>query len=112
MRHTANDDAEHESRYEGEEHEVDEAFQSVVTQSRHGLDIILQKEKTALFILAGEARSALQTQRRNFPHNNEVVKASGFQVWILNTPADLSFKLDQIDELRVGKGEGRWCNDR
>lgn len=48
VRHAANDRAEHESSDEGEENEVDEAFQSVITQSRHGLDIVLQKGKTSL----------------------------------------------------------------
>jgi len=44
VRHTANNGAEHEGSDEGEEHEVDEAFQSVVAQSRHGLDKVLQEE--------------------------------------------------------------------
>lgn len=36
------DRAEHESSDEGEENEVDEAFQSIVAQPRHGLDVVLQ----------------------------------------------------------------------
>lgn len=46
VRHTANNGAEHESSDEGEEHEVDEAFQSVITQSSHGLDKVLEKGET------------------------------------------------------------------
>lgn len=41
VRHTANNGAEHESSDEGEEHEVDDAFQSVITQSCHGLNKVL-----------------------------------------------------------------------
>ena len=40
--HAADNRAEHESRDEGEEHQVDEALQSVVAQSCHGLDVVLQ----------------------------------------------------------------------
>lgn len=36
--------AEHESSDEGEENEVDEAFQSIIAQPRHGLDIVLQDD--------------------------------------------------------------------
>lgn len=39
--HAAHDGAEHEGRDEGEEDQVDEAFQSVVTHARHGLDVVL-----------------------------------------------------------------------
>lgn len=42
VRHAANDGAEHEGRDEGEEDEVDEAFQSVVTHARDGLDVVLR----------------------------------------------------------------------
>lgn len=42
VRHAADDGAEHERSHEGEEQEVDEAFQSVVAQSRHALNIVLQ----------------------------------------------------------------------
>lgn len=45
VRHGANNGAEHEGSDEGEEHEVDEALQSVVTQPRHGLDEVLQQKK-------------------------------------------------------------------
>lgn len=48
MRHAANDRAEHESSDEGEENKVDEAFQSIITQSCHGLDIVLQNRDTLL----------------------------------------------------------------
>lgn len=41
----ANYRAEHESSDEGEEDEVDEAFQSIVAQPRHGLDVVLQNGK-------------------------------------------------------------------
>lgn len=37
----ANYGAEHESGDEGEEQKVDEAFQSIVAQPRHGLDVVL-----------------------------------------------------------------------
>lgn len=45
VRHAADYRAEHEGGNEGEEHQVDEAFQSVVTQTRHGLDVVLQGGK-------------------------------------------------------------------
>lgn len=41
VRHTAHNGAEHESSDEGEEHEVDETLKSIITKSRHGLDIVL-----------------------------------------------------------------------
>lgn len=40
----ADDGAEHESGDEGEENEVDEAFQPIVAQPRHGLDVVLQAD--------------------------------------------------------------------
>lgn len=40
----ANYGAEHESGDEGEEQKVDEAFQSIVAQPRHGLDVVLPHE--------------------------------------------------------------------
>lgn len=46
VRHAANNGAEHEGRDEGEEHEVDEALESVVTQPRHALDKVLQQGET------------------------------------------------------------------
>lgn len=45
VRYTANNWAEHESGDKGEEHEVDEAFQSIITQTRHGLDVVLQQRE-------------------------------------------------------------------
>lgn len=48
MRYTANYWAEHQSSDEGEENKVDKALESIVTQTRHGLDIVLQKERTSL----------------------------------------------------------------
>ncbi len=64
VRHTANDRAEHESSDEGEEHEVDEAFQSVIAHPCHGLDVVLQKEET--LIIAGMTRSVyIQTSKSN-----------------------------------------------
>lgn len=36
--------AEHESGDEGEEEQVDEAFQPIVAQPRHGLDVVLRDE--------------------------------------------------------------------
>lgn len=45
VRHAAYNGAEHESGDEGEEHEVDEPFQAVVAQARHGLDVVLQQER-------------------------------------------------------------------
>lgn len=44
MGNAANNRAEHESGDEGEEHKVDEALESVVAQTRHGLDVVLQRE--------------------------------------------------------------------
>lgn len=46
MGDAADDGAEHESGDEGEEDEVDEAFQPVVAQPRHGLHVVLQAEKS------------------------------------------------------------------
>lgn len=50
VRNAADDGAEHQRSHEGEEHKVDEAFQAVIAQSRHRLDIVLhnkeQKAKT------------------------------------------------------------------
>lgn len=43
VRNTADNRAEHESCDEGEQHEVDEAFQSIVTQTCHALDVVLQQ---------------------------------------------------------------------
>lgn len=40
--HAADDGAEHESGDEGEENQVDEPLQSIVTEPRHGLDIVLE----------------------------------------------------------------------
>lgn len=45
VRNTADNRAKHESSHKGEEHEVDEAFQSIITQSSHGLDVVLQKRE-------------------------------------------------------------------
>jgi len=53
VRHAANDGGEHERRDEGEEHEVDEALQSVVAQSRDGLDKVL-REGEAPPLLCGQ----------------------------------------------------------
>lgn len=62
VRHAANDGAEHESSDKGEKHEVDEAFQSVITQPRHGLDIILQKKGDTTFIMTCTTRSESSTK--------------------------------------------------
>lgn len=50
--HTADNGAEHESSDKGEEHQVDEALQSIITQPRHGLDVVLQqKQEGTAFIM-------------------------------------------------------------
>lgn len=48
VRHAADDRAEHKSGDEGEEHKVDEAFQSVVAQACHGLDVILKQAEVSM----------------------------------------------------------------
>lgn len=45
VRHTADNWAKHESSDEREEHEVDEAFQSIITQTGNGLDVVLQDKE-------------------------------------------------------------------
>lgn len=50
VRYTANNRAEHESGDKGEEHEVDEAFQSIITQTCHGLDVVLQHKKAEILL--------------------------------------------------------------
>lgn len=46
VRHAADNRAEHESCHEGEEQEVDEAFQSIVAQSCNALNVVLQDKFT------------------------------------------------------------------
>lgn len=46
VRHAAHDGAEHESRDEREEHQVDDALQTIIAQACYSLDVILQTEKT------------------------------------------------------------------
>lgn len=67
--------AEHESSDEGEENEVDEAFQSIIAQSCHGLDVVLQddsrwnltKENTKFAVIYNWGTScAAHTQEKHF----------------------------------------------
>lgn len=48
VRHAANNGAEHESGDKGEEHKVDEAFQSIITQTCNGLDVVLQHREAEI----------------------------------------------------------------
>lgn len=45
VRHTADDGAEHEGSDKRKEHQVDQAFQTVITQPRHSLYVVLQRGK-------------------------------------------------------------------
>lgn len=56
VRNAANNRTEHESGDEGEENKVDEAFQSIVAQSRHGLDVILEQEQVPLFLMTNQTK--------------------------------------------------------
>lgn len=48
MGNATNYGAEHESGDEGEEEKVDEAFQPIIAQPRHGLDVVLREAKRKL----------------------------------------------------------------
>lgn len=50
VRHTADDGAEHEGGDEGEQHQVDQPFQTIITQPRHSLDVILRGGKNKWII--------------------------------------------------------------
>lgn len=50
VRHTADDGAEHEGSNKRKEHQVDQAFQTIITQPRHCLYIVLRREKKTFTI--------------------------------------------------------------
>lgn len=58
VRHAADDGAEHEGCDEGKEHQVDQAFQTVIAQPRHSLYIVLRMGKNK------------QTKRKTFSHTH------------------------------------------
>lgn len=121
VRHAANYGAEHESSDEREEHKVDEALQSIITQTCHGLDVVLQQGEGTDFIVACINTSVSTFEdlklfdKRSIRSKKLELLFLTFSMWIVRGSfkcirCDFPFKVGQTNELTVGKLQGRQCS--